>query len=113
MKKPFKLANALLGLTVLFVVLFQSLHSFEHLAKQFSEESCIHKYSEKATLNHSHYWEKCRVCEFAFSNYTVITFKEIVFFKTPVFGELPFNYSNVKIPFYSGSFFSLRGPPNV
>lgn len=113
MKGKFKFINALLGLLVLFSILFQSLHSIEHLAKQFSEGSCYHKYSDKATLNHSHYWEKCHACEFAFSNYTKIKIAKISFLKNPIFCQLSFYHYKDKINYYSGSSFSLRGPPIV
>jgi hypothetical protein len=113
MKRKLNLSNAFLGLLVLFSILFQSIHAIEHLAKQFSEGSCYHKYSDKATLNHSHYWEKCHVCEFAFSNYTEIIFAEISFLKNPIFCQLSFYHSKDKINCFSGSSFSLRGPPIV
>lgn len=113
MMNRFKTINFFFGLAVLFSMLFQSLHSIEHLAKQLSGESCFHKYSDKATLNHSHYWEKCHVCEYAFSNYTETKFADFtlesysVYFKTSTYHNSDF------IPFYSGSSFSLRGPPIV
>lgn len=113
MKGKFKGLSFLLGLLVLFSILFQSLHSLEHLAKQFSKETCFHKYSDKATLTHSHYWEKCHVCEFAFSNFEEINFAELSFVNNPIYCQISFYHTYDKIPYYSGSSFSLRGPPIV
>ncbi len=113
MKRKLNVINAFMGLTVLFAVLFQSIHSFEHLAQQFSGESCIHKYSEKTTLNHSHHWEKCSVCDFVFSPTTEIK-SVIVSFENPVFYNKTLYFSTSEnIPFFTGSSFSLRGPPIV
>ena len=72
MKQKLQITNAFLGLMVLFSVLFQSIHTFEHVIQQFFGEVCLHKYSDEATLNHSHHWEKCTVCDFAFSPTTEI-----------------------------------------
>ena len=113
MKGKLHFLNVLLGLAVLFAVLFQPIHTIEHLAKQFSEESCIHKYAEGATLNHIHYWEKCQVCDFALS--PTIENKTAVFsFEKPVFYNKAMYFpTSENISFFNGSFFSLRGPPIV
>lgn len=113
MKQKLQITNAFLGLMVLFSVLFQSIHTFEHVIQQFSGEICVHKYSEDATLNHSHHWEKCSVCDFAFSptieiNSVTVSFENAVFYNKTLYFSTSEN-----IPFFSGSFFSLRGPPMV
>jgi hypothetical protein len=113
MKRKLQILNAVFGLTVLFAVLFQPLHTIEHLVKIFSEESCIHDYSKGANLNHSHYWEKCQVCDFAF-NPTIQIKSVVVYFENPVFYNKIIYFSiSENIPFFNGSFFSLRGPPIV
>lgn len=115
MKRKFVIINALMGLMVLSAILFQSIHSFEHLAKLFSEKSCHHKYvNHKYEINHSHHdWKKCFACEFTFSSSTgiktlVISLDNPVFFKTIVLFSTAEN-----ITFFNGSFYSLRGPPTV
>ena len=113
MKQKLQIANAFLGLMVLFSVLFQSIHTFEHVIQQFSGKICTHKYSDDATLNHSHHWEKCSVCDFAFSP-TIEIKTTIVSFENPVFNNKTLYFSTPEnIPFFKGSSFSLRGPPIV
>jgi hypothetical protein len=115
MKRKLLLTNACMGLMILFAIAFQSIHSLEHLVKQFSEKKCHHVYhSHKTEVNHGHDGlEKCFVCEFAFSNYAELKSKEISFLRTPIIGNLLFYHTTDKIVFYSGSSFLLRGPPVV
>lgn len=115
MKRKLLLANALMGLMILFAILFQSFHSFEHLAKEISEKKCHHSHhGYKARLTHGHDGlEKCFVCEFAFSNateptYTIVGTESNFFFFRPSF----FNTSQ-DIPFYTGNSSLLRGPPQL
>ena len=89
MKRKLQLLNFGMGLIVLFAILFQSVHSFEHLAKQLSEKQCHHKYhSHKTEINHSHHnFDKCFVCEFAFSSYIPLSKKEINFTQFSIFNK--------------------------
>ncbi|MCG2610182.1 hypothetical protein LZZ90_01525 [Flavobacterium sp. SM15] len=109
-----KLQNLSLSLliSILFAILFQSAHSFEHLAKQFTQEHCDHKYDpSKTEFTHSHHnFDDCFVCEFSFSNYIPVEFFSFSFHQTPVAKSLMFFNSEKPIVF-SGSFFSLRAPP--
>lgn len=102
-----------MGLMILFAILFQSFHSFEHLAKQFSEKKCHHVYHEhKTELTHGHDGlEKCFVCEFAFSSYTTTPIKYFEFRKTEVSTSYTFFYSKEITQKFRGSLFALRAPP--
>ena len=105
MKQKLQITNAFLGLMVLFSVLFQSIHTFEHVIQQFSGKICVHKYSDDATLNHSHHWEKCSVCDFAFSptieiNSVTVSFENAVFITKPYIFQLPKIYLfSTEVPF--------------
>ena len=41
MKKKFVIINAFMSVVILFAIFFQSLHSYEHLAKELSEKKCV------------------------------------------------------------------------
>lgn len=113
MKRKLQLLNFVMGLTVLFAILFQSLHSFEHLAKQLSEKQCHHKYhSQKTEINHSHHnFDKCFVCEFAFSSYVSSNKVETNYENKAVVTKYSFAYSKEIFSSFKGSLFSLRAPP--
>lgn len=113
MKRKLQLLNFGMGLIVLFAILFQSVHSFEHLAKQLSEKQCHHKYhSHKTEINHSHHnFDKCFVCEFAFSSYISLSKKEINFSNKEIVTKYSFEYSREIFSCFKGSLFSLRAPP--
>jgi hypothetical protein len=115
MKKKFVIINALMGLVVLSAILFQSIHSMEHLAKQFSEKTCHHKYvHHKYELNHSHHdWEKCFACEFTFSSSLELDTVVYPLLYNSFYFKPSFLTTSESILFYSGSSFSLRGPPIV
>jgi hypothetical protein len=114
MKKKFVIINALMGLVVLSAILFQSIHSLEHLAKQFSEKTCHHKYvNHKFELNHSHHdWEKCFACEFTFSSYFSTEIQTFAFNKTSISTKYSISYSKEITQFFKGSLFALRAPPS-
>lgn len=114
MKRKFVIINALMGLVVLLAILFQSVHSFEHLAKQFSEKSCHHKsVNHKYELNHGHHnWEKCFACEFTFSSYFSSENQIFAFYKTTISTRYSISYSKEITQFFKGSLFALRAPPS-
>jgi hypothetical protein len=115
MKKKFVIINALMGLVVLSAILFQSIHSLEHLAKQFSEKTCHHKYvHHKFELNHSHHdWEKCFACEFTLSNFTSSDISTFSFKKFQIAPVYYFPFSKKITTSFKGSLFALRAPPLV
>ncbi|WP_309640080.1 hypothetical protein [Flavobacterium sp.] len=114
MKKRFAIINSTLMVAVLFSMLLQSVHSFEHLSKLFSEKQCHHKYTGQTEISHQHHpFDKCFVCEFTFSTFiTPQTFSH-----TPHFtiGLIPYCFfAPTEIIFsFSGSSYSLRGPPSA
>lgn len=112
MKKKLILFNySLLG-AILFAVLFQSGHSFEHLVKQLTTEHCHHKYNkDKTEFSHAHNdFEDCFVCEYSFSNYLPTEFYSFEFKSFVVNSILVFGHKDTEINSCSAVFY-LRGPP--
>ncbi|MBF7092131.1 hypothetical protein IUY40_11325 [Flavobacterium sp. ALJ2] len=114
MKRKQFIISISLTITVLFSMLFQSFHSYEHIVQEFSKKQCHHEYNVTNTeITHQHHnFDYCYVCHFAISSYIT---PEKFTFQLPVFhDEIPyfFNFSGTIILF-SGSLYSLRGPPIV
>lgn len=112
MKKKFVIINLSLMLTVLFSILFQSVHSYEHFAHH---ETTFVNHADGKTkiqaLDHDH--EKCFVCEFTLSSFIPTKF-------TTFNAQLDFqayakvNFVTSQTPeTFSGSLFSHRGPPSI
>ncbi len=99
--------------TVLFAMLFQSVHIYEHISREESTSGVSFQndndFTEKFQKN-NHEHDHCFACDFTFSLYTSVDFQTFEFFiSTP---EVPYfsNYtSNDKS--FCGSLFSHRGPP--
>lgn len=112
-KKQFSISLSL-AITVLLSILLQSVHTYEHFVKQFSETECHHKYNgTTAKITHQHHsFDDCKVCHFAFGSYItpeVFGYKLISNYK-----EAPYFYKTAKaILAFSGSMYSHRGPPSV
>ena len=112
MKKRHIIINVFLSLAVLFSILFQSVHSYEHHS-ELAENHCDHHYTkDKTEVSHGHHIiEKCMVCDFNFSSYTNQYLCEISFHKIiSTFNPPLFNFQK-QSSFFKGSLFSLRGPP--
>lgn len=112
MKKKFAIINLSLMLTVLFSILFQSFHSYEHFAHD--ETTFVHSNDDKSTkvqaLDHDH--EKCFVCEFTLSNFIPTEFTSFtVLLAFKAYSEVNFPASQTAVTF-SGSLFAHRGPPS-
>ena len=97
-------------MTVLFSILFQSLHTYEHFAKQFAEKECHHKknnYGEPEITHQHHSVDDCKVCHFSFGSYLapkVIAYKLIT-----NFNQVPYFYKTAKgISYFSGSLYAHR-----
>lgn len=112
MKKRQFLLNFSLVVAVLFSIVFQSADSIGHLQEQFYQKECHHTYSSKSEITHQHHnFEDCIVCHFGFSS-----------FVAPIKNSYSFFVENYKVPYFfsnsesvlsfSGSLYSLRGPPN-
>ncbi len=114
MKKNKFILSFSLVITVLFSILFQSIHSYEHLLKQISEKHCDHKYNVSGTeITHQHHHvDHCDVCHFALSSYiTPINFSYNLY---SISREIPYFFNeNETIISFSGSLYSLRGPPVI
>lgn len=112
MKKKNVLLNYVLLLAVLFSILFQSAHSYEHLAKQLSEKKCVHKYISSHEITHQHHnFDRCFICNFVFSNCVPSVVLSFEFIDT----IFPFDASFYKAKeitiLFKGSLFALRAPP--
>ena len=94
-------------ITVLFAILFQSLHSYGHILKAtFTHLDA----SKKDVHANDHNHEKCFVCEFTFSSFIGTEFTSFQF-KTS-FEAIAYNFFYTEIPsVFSGSQATLRGPP--
>jgi hypothetical protein len=113
MKKRFVILNSFLALAVLFAMLFQSVHSFEHLAQQLSEKECHHKYSSREEITHQHHnFDYCFVCDLKMSNFISSDFSCFEFQNTIIPSGYTFFESREITQFFKGSLFALRAPPN-
>ncbi len=98
-------------ITVLFAILFQSVHSYEHIFDQKTS------YSQNDTLKtdvhvNDHEHGKCFVCEFTFSSF--IESKCITIASKPVTQLEAYTFFYTEIPsVFSGNFTSQRGPPQI
>ncbi len=98
---------------VLFAMLFQTVHSYEHIYKQLTEKPCDHQYIEgQKQITHSHAVDtNCHVCHFAFSTFIPNTFQTLSFDKVSNETTYVSFYPKVTSTFFKGSLFALRAPP--
>lgn len=114
MKSRFAIINFALSVAVLFSILFQSVHSYEHLAKQLSEKECFHEYKSSKEITHQHEaFENCFVCTFTLSSFIGSETISFEFKRTAIDLAVPFSTSRIFPSFFKGALFSLRGPPVV
>lgn len=111
MKKRIVILSTFLMASILFSICFQAIHSFEHFAAQRTEKICLHKYNSEKEITHKHHsLEHCFVCDNSIGNYITPQFFafHVLFDKTtiPYFLNLPERFT-----IFSGSNFTLRGPP--
>ncbi|WP_066312614.1 hypothetical protein ACRASX_05940 [Flavobacterium sp. TMP13] len=115
MKRRQLLLSFTLAMTVLFSILFQSIHSYEHLVTQLTEKECRHQYNNNnhtEVTHHHHSLEVCYVCHFAFSSY--INPAEFVFQTLSFQNVTPYFFTSSETIFsFSGSMYAYRGPPAV
>lgn len=113
MKKRITVINFLMSFAVLFAMLFQTVHSYEHIIKQASEKHCNHTYTAgQKEITHSHSVDSnCHICHFAFSTFIPNAFQAISFHKTTVDIFTKFFYFETISTFFKGSLFALRAPP--
>ena len=114
MKKKFVIINALMSIVILFAILFQSVHSYEHLVKQITEKKCLHKYVSNKEITHQHkHLDKCFVCEFSFSSYIYSNIQSFSFSNDLYIFKNDSYFLKESTPYFSGISYSLRGPPAV
>lgn len=112
MKKKLILINLVLMIAVLFSILFQSIDSYGHLAKERFEKKCYHKHNSNSEITHQHHhFDHCFVCEFALSAFTSTDFFSFEFHFPSVETHYLFG-SKKPIISFPGSLYALRGPPN-
>lgn len=114
MKRKQFITSISLALMVLFSILFQSVHSYEHIAKQLSEKKCHHNYNDaNGEITHQHHSDDaCYVCHFSFGSYITPEKFSFNFYNNPKEIAYLFSFSENVISF-SGSLYSLRGPPSA
>jgi len=114
MKKGFAILSSFLMITVLFSILFQSIHSYEHLAKQLSEKQCHHEYNITNTeITHQHHnFDHCFVCEFTLNSFVASEISSFEFKKITIPSGYTFFKSRAITQFFKGSLFALRAPPS-
>lgn len=113
MKKGFVILNLFLMFAVLSSMLFQYVHSYEHLAKQLSEKKCVHKYNSSQEITHQHHnYDNCFVCNFTVSTYISSDISLFEFKKINILSEYSLFKSREITQFFKGSLFALRAPPS-
>jgi hypothetical protein len=114
MKKKFVIINAFLVVAVLFSMLLQFVHGYEHLAKQLAEKECTHKYTSSQEITHQHHdFDHCLVCHFSTSSFVASDIDYFEFQKTTFSTEYSFFKSKDITQFFKGSLFALRAPPMI
>ena len=99
-------------MAVLFSILFQYVHSYEHLAKQFSEKKCSHKNISSHEITHQHHnFDHCFVCDFTISTFISSDISNFEFKKIIIPSGYSFFNSRGITQFFKGSLFALRAPP--
>ncbi len=112
MKKMAKIISFFFMIAVLFSMLLQSVHSYEHLAKQLSEKKCYHKYNSSKEITHQHHnFDHCFVCNFTLSTFISSDISNFEFQKIIIPSGYSLLNSRKITQFFKGSLFALRAPP--
>lgn len=113
MKKKIVIVNSFLMFAVLFTMLFQSIHSYEHLVSQLSEKKCHHKYISSKEITHQHHnFDHCFICNFTLSSFVSSDVSYFEFQKN-TFPSIHFIFKSREITqYFAGSLFALRAPPS-
>ncbi|WP_353082840.1 hypothetical protein [Flavobacterium sp.] len=113
MKSKYALISMIFGLAIVFAITLQSVHSYDHITRAFSEKQCHHKYAaNKTEIGHSHHdSDHCFVCEFTLSSCSQIILEDYFLKTHSFFKKVTFFHSTENISFFSGCIYSLRGPP--
>lgn len=102
-----------MSLIVLSAMLFQTLHSYEHVYRQLTEKHCEHHTSaNQKQITHSHSVDtQCHICHFSFSTFIPNSFQTLFFQKIQFETVAVFEYTKSVSTFFKGSLFALRAPP--
>ncbi|MEN2401152.1 hypothetical protein GKZ90_0015295 [Flavobacterium sp. MC2016-06] len=113
MKKKVIIINFLMSLIVLSAMLFQTVHSYEHVYKQITEKPCVHHTSaNNKQITHSHSVDtQCHICHFAFSTFIPNPFQALTFNKIYTETSYLYFYTQTASTYFKGSLFALRAPP--
>lgn len=113
MKKLKALLNFVLPFAVLFAMLFQTVHSYEHVSKQLLEKKCFHKSNSSQEITHQHHnYDTCYVCNFTVASFISSDIAHFEFKKINHFSGYTFFKSREITSYFKGSLFALRGPPS-
>lgn len=115
MKKKFIIINVFLSMAVLFTILLQSIHTYDHHSEQISAKlSNQHHYKNKVETNNKHSLsEKCVTCDFNFYSFTTADFFVFQFHINSAVKAVTSILSQPSSSFFKGCLFSLRAPPVV
>lgn len=112
MKKKHIIINVFLSMAVLFSILFQSIHAYEHHSEQIAAKHSQHHSKNKVeTNNHHSVSEKCVTCDFNFYSFTTADFFVFEFHINKAVTTLSLFFCHQHSSFFAGSLFSLRAPP--
>ena len=112
MKKKFVIVNSFLAAAVWFSILFQFVHSYEHLAQQLCEKECHHESTSTQQISHQHHdVEHCFVCHFSVSSFVASDIHHFEFQKITFHTGYSLFKSKEITQFFKGSLFALRAPP--
>lgn len=113
MKKKGVILNVLLTLIILFPILFQVVHIYEHHSEQNqNKQEVVTSTSSEDQLTADHtVSDNCFVCDYKFTVHTVASIAIYTFFIGCFVATSLLFYSPKPVAFYAGSLFSLRAPP--
>ncbi len=101
-------------IAVLFSMLFQSVDSYAHLAKQLSEKHCVHENKTgQDEITHQHHFDHCFVCKYTFSPYLSLENFSFELLNKSISSQYFVRYSKQITSAFPGSLFALRAPPLV
>lgn len=114
MKKKFSIFSLVLTMTVLLSMLFQSVHKYEHIAKQLSEIQCVHEKNSSTEITHQHHnYDFCGICAYKVSSFTFLVFPAFELNGITLYSK-NVDFESCQITqFFKGSLFALRAPPLV
>jgi PP-loop superfamily ATP-utilizing enzyme len=114
MKKKFSILNLVLTIAVLFSILIQSIHSYEHVVKQFSEKKCHHKITSSTEITHQHNkFHSCYLCSLTVSSFLSTDANSSELNNLVLNSGNSLAISKEITQFFKGSLFALRAPPLV